>query len=630
MGIENLVVKFGAAGSPQTIVIAEQVYASMPVGHAAVTQDRWRANTVTVNGIDFKIFPGIDSDGRADVWIYASYGEAAAPNTSSNINRQYANVDLQITLNGVAQNLFGQGATYNYDHQRSCWMRWQSSVMPWQATPAFIKARIADGTFLAHHSSTDYGQVLDDYTTALPTTASYLPFKDFCGDNQSANIGDGPRSSPGGGERTSIGPAHEWFARMIAELAKDNTAWLTATRLQVLQYLAETAAQFPHASGFLEPVTNRLLDPSVKPHCSHSNPAAWYGATGIPQPGVDGADPKRNGSYDTAHPYNKFSFQAYHLTKDPFHLLLTQGAAICAIAYCMLYGNGRGVDGKTLRIGFEEQERSYAWSLQALFQAWNATPATLTAKPFRDKAWFNTALSNTLQFLMDTFALPVNTAPTAEKGAMRFWRNLSGADFGSYYGNTRFMEDYGNIVIMQGILLGYSGARTFAEWRLANIKQRFEMGGNWFLNDQKHTDNTGQLAYLYAPKTGSLPYTDTAGFKAWYPTVNHRYTSASTLTPEQWNNVNGRDLALALSALNIATEAASRGLITPGFDIGAMQAEVRSRLVPPYTLSGGGALGFVSNAKQYFNYAGAVAAIAPPDNYVSTTGQPLYFGRTAP
>lgn len=615
MPIENFVIQFGAAGTPQTLTIAEQVYAAMPVGLGAVTQDRWRCNPVTVGGIAFTAFPGMDSDGRADVWIYAAYGEAAAPQVDNGINRQFAAVDLRVTLNGVAQTLFGAGTTYSYNHQRATWLRWESGSIAWDTSHAYIQARIDDGIFLRHDSRNVMGATENTVNTDLPASTTYQPFKAFATWDQIGSIGDSPRKSVGGGERTSIGPAHEWFARLISEVGTNNNpAWLTATRLQVLKNLADSAGQFPHASGLLEPVTNRLLDPSVKPHCTHGNPVAWYTATGIPQPGGEGTS-AQDGAYDNAHPYNKFSFQAWHLSHDPFHLLQVQGQAVAALAYTSLYGSVRGADGKTLLVG-GDQERGNWWGLQMLIQAWHATPAGAMPKPFRDKAWFATAINNSLQWLRDKCISATTHQVAGVVGeAMRFWRvtsELGGSVDAVNAVGTHFQEDYGHIVLAQALMLGYSGARDVAEWHVANLQKRLQLGGNWYLNDPQFAATKGLLAYAIGPRTGTLPYTDLTTYKAWYPT-KQKYVDGA-LNTDAWTLDYGRDTYLFMAAVNVTKEAARRGLLTPGFDVAAAETELKSRFTPPYTSSTtGGSLGYAVYAKQYYSYpTGEMAASIPP------------------
>lgn len=604
MALDNLTIKFGPTGAPQTVTLAEQLYAAMSVGFAGVTQERWRSNKITVSGIDFTLFPAIDSDGRADCWIYAAFGEASQPNVDNGINRQFATVDLQVTLNGVAQNLFGGGTTYTYNHQRATWLRWQSGAMAWSATPAFINARIDDGTFLRHDSRNIIGAVENSYFTDLPTTTTYQPYKTFADWNQNSSVGDTPRRSVAGAERTSIGPCHEWVARLISEVGTNNNpSWLTATRLQVIQNLAESAGQFPHASGLFEPVTGRLLDPSVKPHCSNNNPAAWFTATGIPQPGGDGSGPQ-DGEFDNAHPYNKFSFQAYHLSKDPFHLLQVQGQAVCALTYQSLYANTRGADGKTLVIG-ADQERGNWWGLQMLIQAWHATPAGTMPKPFRDKAWFAGAINNTLQWIRDKcISSTTHQAAGAVGEAMRFWRatsELGDSVNATYAAATHYQEDYGHIVLAQALMLGYSSARDVAEWHIVNLQRRLEMGGNWYLNDPYIVELNGLLYYAIAPRTGSLPYSDIATYKAWYP-YKQKYVDGD-LTTDNWTVDYGRDTYVFMAAVNVNKEAARRGLFTPGFDLAAAEAAMKARHKPPYTsVSTGSPLGYTAYAKQYFSY----------------------------
>lgn len=628
MALDNLVIKFGATGSPQTVTLAEQLYAALPVGFGAVTQERWRSNTITVSGIAFTLFPGIDSDGRADCWIYAAYKEAVTPNVDAGENRQFANVDLQITLNGTPQNLFGTGTTYTYNHQRTTWLRWQSGAMAWDTSPAFINARIADGTFLRHDTRNMPGAQENGYLTDLPSTTTYQPYKTFADWGQITSIGDSPRKSVGGGERTSLGPCHEWMARLISEVGTNNNpSWLTASRLQVLQNLAESAGQFPHASGLLEPVSVRLLDPAVKPHCSNNNPAAWFTATGIPQPGGDGTS-LQDGEYDNAHPYNKFSFQAYHLSKDPFHLLQVQGQAIAALTYQSLYGNIRGADGKTLVIG-ADQERGIWWGLQMLVQAWHATPSGTMPRPFRDKTWFAGAINNTLNWIRDKcIGITTHQASGVIGEAMRFWRvtaALGDSTDATYAAATHFQEDYGHIVLAQALMLGYSAARDVAEWHIVNLQRRLDLGGNWYLNDPAFADATGLLYYAMGPKTGTLPYSDTASYKTWYPS-KAKYVSGN-LNTDAWTLNYGRDTYLFMAAVNVNKEAARRGLFTPGFDLAAAETALKARYLPPYTSSStGGPLGYTAYAKQFYSYADGAVVVTPPPGPVPVASRLQFIG----
>lgn len=631
MIIGDFVIQFGAAGAPQLVTIAEQFYTAMPVGFGAVTQARWRSHPITVNGIAYTLYPGIDSDGRCDCWVYAAYREAATANVDGGENRQYATVDLQISLLGVAQSLFGGGTTYTYDHQRATWLRWQTAAMAWNTSTAFVNAKITEGTFLRHDSKNVFGS-LETIPFAIPTTAGYQPFKTFCDISQTSYIGDQPRSSPQGAERSAIGPVHEWQARLVSEIGTNsNPAWLTPTTLQILKDLAETAAQFPHASGLVDPLTNRLLDPSVKPHCTHSNPTAWYSATGIPQPGMASGGPfKFDGAYDNSHPFNKISFHSYHLSKDPFHLLQVQGQAVAALAFQSLYGNPRGSDGKTLMLG-SDQERGVWWGLQTLFQAWHATPAGTMPKPFRDKLWFAGAINNSLAFLRDRLMGSTNHLEAGVVGeAMRYWRITS--NLGTYGAEVRashFQEDYGHIVLAQALLLGYTAARDVAEWHVMNIQRRLELGGSWFLNDYDLETNNGFSGYAFGPSTGTLPFSDAATFKSWYP--RKPMYSESPVTSGFWRQQYGRDTYLFLGALNITKEAAVRGLLTLGFDAAAQETALRARFVAPFTsVTTGNPLNYGMHAKQYFNYQGTAFMTAPADNYSVGSGLPMYIGRAAP
>jgi hypothetical protein len=602
-GPADVVVEFGAPGSLQTVTTAEQIYDAMSIGFGTVTQSRWRCNTITVGGIDYTIFLGIDSDQRVDVWINAAW--AAAANTSDTArNREYANVSLKVAIEGVQQNLFGQGTTFTYNHQRATWLRWQSSEMPWSTTNSFISQKITDGVFLKHDSRSVPGSLENTSTTNLPSVTGYVPFTTFCDFDQSTKVGDQSRSSPAGGERTSIGPVHEWFARLISEIGTNNNAsWLTATRLRVLRDLAETAAQFPICSGLLNPSDKRLLDPSLG-YCSHDNPNAWAPNTGIPQPGTTGTggDAYFNGRYDAAHPYNKFSFHAYHLSKDPWHLFQTQAQAIGVLAFNTSFGGERGADGKTLRVTVQE-ERGFWWSLHCLLHAWHATPSGTMPKPFRDKSYFENAINNSLQWIRDKYISAADPYYSGIQGeALRFWRMVSVGVSNSFVTGSAFMSDYGHIVCCAGLLLGFTPLRDVAEWKAVNAKLRAEMGGNWYLNDADMLASFGLLLTKYAADTdSSLPYATSAAFKTWYPSAT-AFTSGS-LTTSKWAMDGGRDTYLWWGALNLYKEVSNRGLITLTFNPATERSNSITAHPGPYTSESSGLpLNYPVWAKQYFSY----------------------------
>ena len=427
-------VEFGAAGASAPITLVEQVYTDMPIGFGSVTQTRHRSAAITVSGIQFTLFPAIDSNGRVDVWVYAAW-KAAANTSDTAVNRERASVELKISIGGVAQNLFGAGTTFAYTHQRATWLRWQSSTMTWDFSNSYISSLITAGTFLKHDSRNAIGALENQSTTNLPSTAAYVPFSTFADIAQLTKVGTQLRSTPAGGERVDIGPCHEYIARLISEVGtNNNVAWLTATRQQIIKDLAETAAQFPIASGLLDHSTYRLLDPSQQPYCCHDNTAAWFSATGIPQPGTLGvstgntSEQPYDGRFDQAHPFNKFSFHAYHLTKDPFHLFLTQAQAIAVLAFNTLNEDARGVDGRISRVTIQE-ERGFWWSLQILIHAWHATPSGTMPKPFLSKTFFATAIDNTLQYIRDGV---INSVSPVYSGvtdlAAKYWRAVSPFD----------------------------------------------------------------------------------------------------------------------------------------------------------------------------------------------------------
>lgn len=604
----NMVVRFGATGSPTDISIAEVLYSGMSVGHGSVTQTRWRSDPIVVNGISFILFPGMDSDGRYDCWINAAWAQAA--NTLDKArNREHADVDLQISISGALQNLFGAGTTYSYTHQRTTWLRWQSTVLPWNTTNSFINTKITNGEFLKHDSRNVFGSLEYTSSTTMSTVVGYQPFKTFSDISQLSRVGDQFRSTPAGGERTTIGPCHEWYARLISELGTNNNpTWLTANKLQVLQDLADTAGQYPIASGLLNPSDNRLLDPSLG-YCTHDNANAWAPNIGIPQPGTTGADLGNtaempfDGRYDAAHPYNKISFHAHHFSKDPYHLLLTQGQAIAAISFGSGYQSQRGSDGKTLRVVVQE-ERGFWWCLQTLIHAWAITPSGTMPKPFRDKTYFATAINNSLQYIRDGWMGTTSPyyAGLIEDKAVKYWRIVSPFTLSNEVSMSPFMCDYGHIVLCEALLLGFTGARDVAEWHAVNAERRAACAGNWYFADPYISDNFGSLRQAVAADTDTnLTYTDTATYKAWYPRST-TYTTGN-LALIDWRVDYGRDTYMWIAVLNLYKEVSSRGLITLGFNAATEEASTRARHVPPYTSA---TTGNPSNydiwAKQYFSY----------------------------
>lgn len=606
--VKDIIVHFGAQGASAPITIKSQLYSGLSIGFGSTTQSRWASEPITVNGIDFVVYPGIDSDGRADCWIYAPFA-IAANTTDTARNRERAAVELQITIDGNSQNLFGQGTTFSYTHQRTTWLRWQSSTLPWDTSTTYINNLVSQGVFLKHDSRNVIGSLENTSSTNLPNVVGYVPFSTFADISQTTKVGDQSRSSPAGGERTSIGPVHEWFARLISEVGTNNNpSWLTADKLQILKDLAETAAQFPMASGLVE--NDILIDPSVKPYCTHDNPNAWAPCFGVPQPGTYGADHGLSaempfdGRYDHAHPYNKFSFHAWNLSKDPWHLFLTQAQAIAVLSFNTGFDSARGVDGKISRITVQE-ERGFWWSLQCLIHAWYATPSGTMPAPFRSKAFFATAIDNSLQWIRDRIIGTTTPYYTGVEGeATRFWRTV-----GPFYINTNefsmsaFMCDYGHIVCCEALLLGYSNLRDVAEWHAVNAQYRAQMGGNWYLNDP-YTASQGLLAEALAIQTDpTLAYSTTDQFKAWYP----RQTSykTGTLSSTDWTVDYGRDTYMWFGVLSLYKEAVSKGVITIGFDPATELTNALARHPGPYTTDGTVntlPLNYTIWAKQYFSY----------------------------
>lgn len=604
----NMVVRFGVSGSPSDISIAEIVYSGMSVGHGSVTQTRWRSDPIVVNGISFVIFPGMDSDGRYDFWINAAW-KLAVSTTDKAQNRERADVSIQVLINNVPQDLFGAGTTYNYTHQRTTWLRWQSVCLNWDTSNAFILNKIAAGSFLKHDSRNVFGSLENQSDTTMSIVTGYQPFKTFSDISQTTKIGDQNRSTPAGGERTTIGPCHEWYARLISELGtNNNSSWLTANKLKVLQDLADTAGQYPIASGLLSPVDYHLLDPSLG-YCTHDNANAWAPNLGIPQPGTTGSDTGNStelpfdSRYDAAHPYNKISFHAHHFSKDPYHLMLVQGQAIAAIAFGSGYQSQRGTDGKTLRCVVQE-ERGFWWCMQTLIHAWSITPSGTMPKPFRDKAYFATAIDNTLQYIRDGWIGTTTPyyAGLIEDKVCKYWRIVSPFTLSNEVSMSPFMCDYGHIVMCEALLLGYTGARDVAEWHAVNAERRAACAGNWYFADPYVSDTAGSLRQATALAADTtLSYTDTATYKSWYPRQND-YTTGD-LTLYDWRVDYGRDTYMWIAVLNLYKEVSNRGLITLGFNAATEEASARLRHKPPYvSIATGNPSNYTIWCKQYFSY----------------------------
>jgi len=291
-------------------------------------------------------------------------------------------------------------------------------------------------------------------------------------------------------------------------------------------------------------------------------------------------------------------------SNDPWHLLLTQQQAVAVLAWNSCFLNQRGVDGKILRITGQE-ERGLWWSLQILLHAWAATPEGAMPKPFQTKAFFAQALENTLAYMRDSYmnlSAPRYTGITAQ--AVSFWRCVVPFNFNvDEVCLSAFMCDYGHIVCCQGLLLGYSGMRDFAEWFAVNAELRASMEGNWYLCDKSIL--SGLAMTLAKTYDTTLQYSDAPSFKVWYPRKGGDGYVDGILSPPNWRVDSGRDTYMFLGVLNLYKEVAARGLITINFDAAAARSSMLARHPGPYTTDGTVntlPLGYYAHSKQFFSY----------------------------
>ncbi len=608
-GPAGLEFHFGPAGASAPVEMVEKLYTDMPVGFGAVTQSCWASRPITVNGIQFVLYPTIDSDGRVSCPIYGAFGTAT---TQTPINREHAAVEFRWRQNGVFVDLYDQGTTYSYNHQRSTWLSYESRPMPLKTDHDFITGLINSGVLLKHDSRASFGADENSAISRADEAPLYRPFKEFSATktasgapkyDQKVFVGDQYKGTTTGGERNTIGPIHGWLAQLICELGpKNNPSWLTANKVKSIQNLGASVAQYPH-SALIFPVDGRLIDPSQVPLSTHRNSVAWWPCVGIPHPGMNGTgdDANYNAMYDNAHRSNLVSKTLWHLTKDPRHLLMLQGQAITCLAYCT--GKNRGADGKILRITPEE-ERGFWLAFQTVIHAWHATPAGPMPKPFRDKADFEKGIVNTLQFIRDNFMQPSAAYSGPMYDAARFWRVISPFQLAPYPGEvfySPYMCDYGNIVLGEMLLLGYSAGRDVVEWHSENIRLRAQAGGNWYIADKIVAGNAGLGQSIGLTTETTLPYTDLASFKAWYPRPT-AYKSGALDTAD-WKIDYGRDTYMFTGVLNLYAELVRRGLVTLTFNAAAEEQAMRDRHPGPYVDSTSGLkLNYEAHPKQIFSY----------------------------
>lgn len=603
----NVTVEFGASGSAAALEYVEQVYTGMSIGFTGDTQDRWRCRPVTVTGTDgssqiqFVAYVGVDSTGRVDVWLTAQ--------ADTSRNHFQALVDLRIKIGSTYQTLWDGTTTYTYKHQRGTWLRWQSSTLPWKwLDQTYINSMISDGTFMKHDHTKYLGGSLT--STVVPTVSanSYKPFKAFTSDGTlsiDSFIGSQYRGTAAPGERSTVGHVYEPIARIISTVGVNgDTSYLTTAIQNAILAECESIAQFPLVSGMLDARTGRLIDPSYDPITTQRdiNPDSgliqgWF--TPVPQPngsyatmnaGVD----TNYASADNAHAANKTSYHAYWFTKDPWFLFLTQSAAIFALSAAQGTGLGRGSDGKALQLSFSDEERGHAWAWQSLLQAWKATPSGALGKPFVNKTFFETALSNSTTSFANAFTGGsvydwgdnTNYSSGVKFEAIKYWRNFtlgtspSGMSFRTI---SPFMCDYMNTVFAQGLLLGYGNTnanfKSLAQWRFVNAIRRAKMGGNWHLYDTSIAEDvpsggSSVRGGIWFPtmdtNNGSLPYSTLAEFKTWYAnnvdTANGyvvRFVDGILATTD-WNHgssAHGHTL-IFYGMLNALKECANRSLVS--------------------------------------------------------------------
>jgi len=605
-GPTGIVVQCGQHGAPVTLEAVELLYSGMSIGFAGNTQSRWRMRPVTVSGIQFVPYVGLDSNGRVDVWIGAMFGTGTGWTA---INRERAALDLRISRNGTAFSLYGDGDTYSYNHQRGAWIRYESEPLPWNLTHDFIAAKQASGAIALHDTRnmtavTENCNLVDE----KPYYRPFGRFSDTVGSNNAPYydtrylIGTQYRSTSAGGERLDLGPVHEWFARLISEVGtNNNTSWLTAAKATTLRYVAEAAAQTPLAAGMLDPSTGRLLDPAATAMSCHRNAGAWAPCSGIPQPGRTGYEKNDNAEmeydsyWDTAHrPNVGVSYHAHQLSNDPWHLFLTQASAVACLAYGT--GNARGSDGKIPRATVEE-ERGFWWTLLSMVEAWKATPDGDMPKPFMSKADIAKWIDATLQWIRDSLMTDNAAYSSPMWQAAKYWRIVYPFTMDGYSGDvfaSPFMCDYGNWAMLRMLGCGYTKGRDVAEWKFEGARLRAQAGGSLYGGD-KDTGAKGYIAQWIGFTTGTLPYSDAATFKAAHPRRSTALIEVD-LSVMQWQY--GRDMNMFHGVLNYIARTKAAGLATINWDPKAEALALVARHPGPYTYNGV-SVGWWAYGKQY-------------------------------
>lgn len=539
-GIEGLVIQFGATGAMQTLTVAEQVYTGMAVGNGSATQSRWRCapitapayrldagvETLTGNNITYHVFPGLDSDGRIDVWLFAEAAHDAAGTWSGGApqvasNREYGKIGLSVSVNGTAQTMWDGTTQYQCEFQRATSMRWQSQGMPWATTSTAVAALQASGKVMKHKSQNIHLNMapVAPYADLL----TYQPFKVLGNIDQNNYAGDAIRGGATGGERYAVGFVHEAMARFVAELGTHgNDAYATAGRIATLKNIAESTAQIAIAGGVISPTDYRLVDPGGDPNgpfvYARSNGSSFVGKL-LPMPSSVSpeANHRHNGAYDHAHAPNVVSYYAYQLSKDPFHMFLTQATAAAMIGATTNTGAHRGADGRTNLIAGEE-ERGYWWGLKTLVEAWAVTPAGTMPAPFRSRAFFEDAITNTLTKIRTYIG---NTSTVNNRimdlfGSLYVYECTSQTPAATYKAIHPLSLDYGNYVMCHIRRMGYTAMDDVIIWHGRNMKVRCAGGGNYFSAEFQPNVN-GVSMVVGIPNEATIPYTNGTEYAAWHP-----------------------------------------------------------------------------------------------------------------
>ncbi len=616
--IDIMSIQLGAPGAMQTLAIAEQLYAGMSVDTAS-TQKRWVTEPITVpawtrdtSGVEslvpgqvvtLRAMPGLDSNGRADIWFFAdpvhdaagSFDTGQAPKTSS--NRLFGKIEMAVTLNGVAQTLWDGTTTYTCNIQRATSMRWQSAGVPWNVTTSHINSLIAAGKVMKHKSQGLLHNLspIDSY----PEQLAYKPFKTFGNRNQNAEVGDVLRGAAQGGERDSVGFCHEAFARMVAEVGThSNEAYATANRVTTLKNLAESVAQLCIAGGVLDS-GGRLIDPGGDPNGPFvfHNPdiSATFVGKLMPFAGLDGTANASNGTWDVSHLPNLVSYYAFNVCNDPFHLFQVQAMAVAAIGATTNSGIRRGIDGRT-NIIISDEDRGHWWGIKALVEAIAITPSGTMPKPFRDKAFFQAALTNTLNSIRTRIVGKRTTY--AEKicddwGCLVTHETTFLENGNRYKAIHNLSADYGNMVVCHIRRLGITEADDIAIWHARNLMRRLTAGGNYYDTPVIYAGNNmgpgviDNVSIVVGPEFGTdLPYTDMAGYRAWYPEPGKH---TGTVTYDEWYTAkSGNDVGnytfLTMGSANCYKHMVAQGWITNeqiAFDAAAEETALIARLGGP-------------------------------------------------